>query len=302
LERDGLTAEPSDLLVKNLKVLDRIIRRVCRRHGMAHDDVEEFTASVRLRLIENDYSIIRRFSGGGPFEAYLTNVVKLLLSEDRVHRWGKWHDSAEAKRLGPVAVELERMIHRDGLPRNQAFVSLVARHPHLTVKEFDAIAERLPQRTKRPRTVSLDDINLEFVADEEPDVGHADRMALASRVAGIVRAALESLPASDRSILLLHFGQEMKIPEVARVLQMDQKRLYKQRDVLLRELHKKLKEAGVRRGDVADLIGRETETLDFGLGSRRIRAADDEPFPSETTETTRMTGLLGERPPHSDNQ
>src|SRR2546423_12833075 len=102
------------LLEENLALIDRVIRFIAHGQRLDESEAEEFGAIVKLKLCENDYGIVRKFEGRSNFGTYLTIVVARMLLDYRIHCWGKWHPSAEARRLGDLAVDLEQLLHRDG--------------------------------------------------------------------------------------------------------------------------------------------------------------------------------------------
>src|SRR5205085_2672080 len=109
-----LMAESSErLLIENLPLLEQIIESICARKGMHADEIEEFAAEVKLRLVSNDYAVINAYAGRSSFKTYLAAVVSKLLLDHQNQRWGKWRISANAQHLGPVAIALERLLYRD---------------------------------------------------------------------------------------------------------------------------------------------------------------------------------------------
>src|SRR5256885_1727253 len=103
-----LMADSSEqLLVENLPLLERIIEMICSRKGMDADEIEEFSAEVKFRLVNRDYAILKAFENRSSLRTYLAAVVSKLLLEYRNQRWGKWRDSANAQRLGPAAVAFQ---------------------------------------------------------------------------------------------------------------------------------------------------------------------------------------------------
>src|SRR5262245_34415390 len=106
--------------LNHLTLVDRTAGLLARRSGIHGDDVEDFKSWVRLRLVENDYEVLRRFRGEGTLHTYLTVVIALLARDYRYAHWGRWRPSAAARRLGPLAVRLETLVHRDGRTLSQA--------------------------------------------------------------------------------------------------------------------------------------------------------------------------------------
>ena len=56
-------------------------------------------------------------------------VIQRLFLDARIAKWGKWRPSVSARRLGGVAVLLERLLTRDGLSltRRSKFYARITR-------------------------------------------------------------------------------------------------------------------------------------------------------------------------------
>src|SRR4051812_34849685 len=61
-----------DVLSAHLPLIETIIDRVCRRSRLIAADAEDFAASVKLALIENDYALLRNAAQRSSLAAYLT--------------------------------------------------------------------------------------------------------------------------------------------------------------------------------------------------------------------------------------
>ena len=250
--RGRMTRE--QLFLEQLAVIERVIRWVCARHGLRGADAEDFASTVKLRLIENDYEVLGKFEGRSSMKTYLTSVVVRMYLDFQVQRFGKWRPSAEARRLGPVALRLERLLYRDGLPFEEACGVLLS-DPNVreTRAELEALRARIPQRTSRraePR-------DLDPVApgdDGLTAVVRAERQALADRVFTAVRCALAKLPARDRVFLRLHFQSGLSVADAARALHADQKALYRRKEEILKRLRADIEAEGVSREDAEDLL------------------------------------------------
>jgi RNA polymerase sigma factor (sigma-70 family) len=261
---------PSDLLLDHLKLIERIIGNLCRG-TMDASQMEEFFGFVQLRLIENEYSIIRAFQGRSSFGTYLTTVVARLLNDYRNHEWGKWHDSAEAKRQGDLAVELERLIGRDKRSIDEALVILQRKYSGVTKEMLEQLAERFPTRYGR-RMVGLDQ-------RPEPSVaGTGDALAnreTAARASEVVSAFIAQLPKEDQLLFQLRFEGDMPVPQIANSLKQDAQRLYRRLQSHFGNLRGKLEDAGVSAADVARLMGSDS-VLDFKRKSGGRRPSKDE--------------------------
>jgi len=260
------------LLEANLDLIERVIRFTARRQRLDESECEEFASIVKLKLIEDDYAVMRKFQGRCQLRTFITIVVQRMLLDYRIHHWGKWHASAEAKRLGDLAVELEQLLHRDGRSLDEALPVLLARDPTATRESLETLARRLPERRARRRMVDLteaDDIPLEDSAEE--NVLQAERHKTSQRLSQAMRVALSGLDQHDRLLLQLRFESRLTTAQIARSMQIEQKMLYRRMEKLLRDLRTELERAGIDRREAADLIGREGAQLDFTLGTPVLR-------------------------------
>jgi len=260
------------LLETNLDLIDRVIRFTSRRQRLDESDAEEFASVVKLRLIENDYAVIRKFAGRSQFATFITIVVQHMLLDYRIHHWGKWHASAEAKRLGDLAVELEQLLHRDGRTIDEVLPLICAHHPDATRESLEEIAARLPERRARRRMVDIteaESVAIDHATDDS--VMATERKKVSEKLSVAMRDALARLPEHDRLILQLRFESRMTVAQIARSLKIEQKLLYRRIEKLLRDLRAELEQAGIDPRDIAGLIGSEGASLDFTLGTPVLR-------------------------------
>jgi RNA polymerase sigma factor (sigma-70 family) len=277
---EGGAANGEAFFLAQLPTIERAIRFICRRNAVAAADGEDFGSFVKLRLIENEYGILRKFEHRCPFGPFISVVVHRLLSDYRTHLWGKWHPSAEAKRMGELGVALETMLYRDGRTVDDAFPSLLARWPDVTRRQIDELAARLPRRQPKPRAVDLESADGEAWLDE----GSVERGALESqhidashRIGAVVREAMESMPEEDRIIFRLRFSSEMSVAEIARMLHVEQKPLYRRLQRCLRTFRMKLEKAGFSAADAEEIVRSGQGDFDFGFGAS---GGIDSPGPS----------------------
>lgn len=245
-----------DWFLEQLPTIERAIGFVCHRYRLVDAEAEDFASTVKLKLIENDYAILRKYERRSSFASFIFVTVRRMLLDQRIHDWGKWHNSAEAKRLGAAAIELESLMHRDHRTLDECAVLISARHG-LTRQQIDQLAERLPQRAPRARSVELDTVDLERAVPSdaiEKDAFVEDRRSLARKASEIVRAAVDELPADDRRLLRMRFFAGMSVADIARTLRLDQKMLYRRIDRCLRDVRARLETEGIRGGDVDDVL------------------------------------------------
>jgi RNA polymerase sigma factor for flagellar operon FliA len=256
------------LLEANLDLIEKVIRFTARRKRMDESEREEFASVVKLKLVENDYAVIRQYKGRSKLGTYVNTVVERMFLDYRIHHWGKWHTSAEAKRLGKLAVDLEQLLNRDGRSLEEALPMLRHQHPETTRETLKRIAERLPQRRARRRMVDLSEaegVPVEQATDEP--LMMAERQRASKKLSSVLRDAIGRLPEKDRLLLQLRFDSGMTVAQISRSMRCEQKLLYRRMEKLLLDLRAELERAGIKPSEAADLIGREGAALESVLGT-----------------------------------
>lgn len=271
----GVSAlNPEPTYLQHLASIERIAAFIAHRSHLTADETGEFVQIVCVKLLENNYGIIRKFEGRSSFTTYLTTVIGRLFHQWRVEQWGKWRPSAQARRLGEKAITLERLLSRDGFSFSEAVTVLTQRHPqYLSVEELEAIYVRLPLR--KPRPVLLSDENVlaqlpsEDSAEERVRTGERE-IAARSAVARLDRA-IGDCSQEDRLILQLRFWNGSTVPEIARVLSLEPKNVYKRLDRLFTALRRALEDAGIGHATVGELM--DGPALDLSLEPRPERTS-----------------------------
>lgn len=256
--------ELEELFLESKGEIDRRVRTACRKYNMKPEDVEDFGSYVYVHIIENDYNVLRKFEQRASLSTYLAVVVQRLLNDCRIHLWGKWHASAEAKRRGSTALQIEVLLHRDRKTPDEAYQLLKQREESISRAEFDEIAASLPERRPKPRVINVDEVasDLALPPDEtESNAAADDRSRAATAVSGALRKALTTLKEEDLAILRLRFAEEMTIAEVARALHLKQKPLYRRIDGILKRLRELLEQDGIAAEQATEIIGRPETML-----------------------------------------
>jgi len=237
---NGTSTSPSP---EDLTLLSEVLRDVSRRR-LSPDEAQDFVQSAHLKLLERQYDVFGRFTGGSSLRTYLTVVVIRLLLDWRNSTYGKWRPSAAAVRLGPEAVRLERLIVRDGFSAAEA-IEMMRLRPHAPpVEALWHLRQQLPPRA-RTRLVS------ETAADgvtahtfEDPVMASEERRRK-RRVRQALAQALRDLPAEDRQLIRERFQGDRTVQALARGLQQDPKALYRRFGRILQSLRRQLTLAGV---------------------------------------------------------
>jgi DNA-directed RNA polymerase specialized sigma24 family protein len=263
---------PEALFRENLPVIDRVCREVCRAARLRDDEAEDFSSSVRVALMENGYAILRKWEGRSSLAGFLWIVIRRLLADHRDQDLGRWRPSAEASRLGPSGVLLEKLLIRDRRPFEEALPIVIGRDPTLTDGDVAAMAGRLPPRHVRLRAVALDDTN----ANALPGSDRADARALSAearrlsaRAGGVVRRTIGGWPDEDAMILRFHYASSMTVADISRMLRTPQRPLYRRIEEMLASLRAALVSEGLDAHVLFTVIGEASQEMDFGFDGKK---------------------------------
>jgi RNA polymerase sigma factor for flagellar operon FliA len=233
--------------VTHLPLIERVTAFVVRRHHLSPAEAEEFASQVKLHLFKDECAVLRKYQGRGSLRTYLTTVVIRLCLDFRIAAWGKYRPSAEAKRAGSVAVLFERLTVRDGHSMDEAYEILATNHGlAITRRELENLAARLPSARVGHRFESDDALTHRPspMPSPEDEVVEEERVAAETRRTQALRAAIAELDTQDRLILALHYRDGHKVSEIAALLRLEQKPLYRRLDRLLGQLRQRLQEEG----------------------------------------------------------
>ena len=249
----AVTAEAR--FVAALPVIDDVTGYVCRRHHLSASEADEFRSDVRFHFIDNNYQVLDQFEGRCAFPTYVNVVVQRVFLDWRNRTWGRWRPSAEARRRGPAAVLLERLVQRDGWTVDEAVEQLRVNHGVEIDQAMLAFSQTLSARTGR-RVVSPD----EPVEVEAPGPGadsnvvQAEQEFLAKRVHAALERARQDLPPLERLILKMRFDDRVAVSDIARALNLEQRPLYRTIERVLAVIEKAMTAEGVSKADVAELL------------------------------------------------
>lgn len=164
-------SNPESLFLEHLGWINRVAAMTCSQYGVWGPEAEDFASSIRLKLMENNYAIIRKHRGEATLKTYLSVVVKRkFLDYWRESRGRRWRPSAMARRLGPPALDLEALVYRDGFRLDQAGEMLrTSGQTSLSDRDLGALLKELPPRKPRHREVSAAEVPEITQADERPD-------------------------------------------------------------------------------------------------------------------------------------
>jgi len=108
-------------------------------------------------------------------------------------------------------------------------------------------------------------------ADER--VAEEDVRRTSEAASRVVRETLGSWPDEDAVILRFRYGSGMSIADIARMLRLPQRPLYRRIEAMLRALRTALDEAGLDEKELLSVIGDASQEMNFGLDERKGAAA-----------------------------
>jgi RNA polymerase sigma factor (sigma-70 family) len=275
----------SDLYSAHAETIESALAHACRVHRLAPDVADEFCSWARVRLLDNDQAILRKFQHRSAIRTFLITVVQRLFLDWRNAEWGKWRPTADARRLGDVGIELERLVLRDQLTYDEAVQTLVARDV-ATRDQCDTVWAQLPRRPRRKRA---DEAEVEALASPlraSDAVEDEENSALAHGVSQALTKALAALPPGDQVILQMRYWSGQTVARIATLTGENQKALYRRFERLGAELRRCLEADGVS-GDVLQTITGRFGDIDAEalVAVESVASGNSKPRPSTPTST-----------------
>ena len=270
------------LFLEHLGWINRVAGTTCMQHGVWGAEAEDCASFIRMKLMEDDYAIIRKHRGASTLKTYLAMVVTRHFHEYLRERRGRWRTSAAARRLGPPAPDLEALVHRDGYRLDQAGELLrTAGRTTLTDRELGRLLNEFPQREPlRPREVPPDAVldGIEGGQHAEDRVAGARAEALHQQVMDALERAMGTLGPEDRMIVRMHMADGRSLADVSRALGVERKPLFRRVNRLRRHL----------RVEIENRLGGLSPQSILGLDA--LQAEDHE---SSQLHDFRHPGILG---------
>lgn len=237
---------PDQLFLTYLPHIKRVATHACRKACFSREETEDFIGDVQCKMIEDDYAVFRKFQGKSTMETYLTVVVRRYFQDHLNHIWGKWRPCAEAVRLGPLAILVDRLLHRDGFSLDEVHKILQTNH-HIEISlwELATLVKKLPRRNP-PRRMETEEILKDLPAEElDPadEVIDKEKRARLQEILGFLKEEMAELP--DEDALLVRMSAEFKVSQIARTLGLEQKPLYRRLEKILKTLREALKRRGI---------------------------------------------------------
>ena len=276
--RQSVRRNLETLFLQHLPQIVQVAESACRRVGLLPQDTEDFVSQTKVKLIENDYAVLARYRGDSRLTTYLTTVIHNQLKDFCNSRWGKFRPSAAAKRLGPAALALERLLELEGHGLESA-IELLRQNDRLGVsqQELRRIAAELPRRSQR-QFFSIDMLAQQAAQGTESRADFRlqsrERSITAKQVEEVLNLALETLSAQDLLVLKMHFRSGCTFAEIAKALGLKQRSLYSRKEKCLTSLKAAFEARGLIWEQVREILGWQGHEIRARFQPRpRVRTA-----------------------------
>jgi len=245
------------LFLDNLPLIDRMVASVCRRNRLTKEECEDFASVVHLKFIADGYDVLRKYSGKcASIRGYLNAVVNHAYQDHRNHVWGKWRPSTEARRLGPLAIRLDTMLHRDGLTLEEA-CALAAPEDR---EEMQRLATLLVPRAKR-RMEDVRELDQLPSGERSPEDELIDREreAVLEGLQAALAEARSRLGSEDQLLLHLRLERPLSLVRIAKAFGWETRRMYRHWAKLIDNLRTQLEGRGFTHEQVAWVLEPEAD-------------------------------------------
>ena len=250
------------LLLDHLDLIDQIVRTTGRRRHLSSAEQEDFASFVNLRLVDDNYAILRKFQNRSTLWTYLAAVIERLSLDFCAGKWGRWRPSAMAERLGPIAVVLERLVTRDSHTLEEAMEIVRTNHDvTLTHAELRAIWEQLPARVRMTEVGEEAAAAVSAPDTSETNVEDVERQKNITRLERALHTAFAQIAAQDRVLIALRFDQDLSMVEIAKLTGSSVPTLHRRLDKSVKQLRGALSQSGFDPREVAGLIGHSSIAL-----------------------------------------
>ena len=250
------------LLLDHLDLVDQIVRTIGRRRHLSAAEQDDFASFVRLRLVDDNYAILRKFQNRSTLWTYLATVIERLSLDFCAEKWGRWRPSAMADRLGHVAVLLERLVTRDSHTIEEAMEVVRTNHNvALTQADLRRIWGQLPVRVRTTEVGEEAAAAVSSADSSESFVEDADRQKRIERLQRALATAFAQIAAQDRVLIALRFDQDLSMVEIAKLTGSSVPTLHRRLDKSVKQLRSALTGAGFDPREVANLIGHHSIAL-----------------------------------------
>lgn len=240
---------PKQLFERHLPFIQKVVAYAVRRYHLDPEETKDFSQDVMVKMLSRDCEVFSDFRGESKMESYLTVVVERCLQDYINKLWGKWRPSAAAKRLGPLAEQLERLVYRDGHSLDMAIEMLKQRGAKESKEEIKKLFGELSSRPIRVFEGEGPLQNVPSSTKTDQPIREQEHEANVQKAEQALQRALETLPADDRLLVRMK-SEGTTIQEIAKLLRADAKKLYRRYEKSLKIMRELLLKDGIRPEDL----------------------------------------------------
>jgi RNA polymerase sigma factor (sigma-70 family) len=245
-----------ELYHQSLEVLPPILRGLGREKRLSPEDVEDLRSEIQVKLLKDDYRVLRRWDSRSSLKVYLETLVYNIWHDWLRDEKGKVRVSAAARRLGPPAPLLEKLLGLERLTLEEAYQLIKPKFPGLSRGEVDEIAAQI--NPWRGRRFENEDV-VRWLPDLKPTgakrLEQREKLDQKRKALALMHRLLSELPEQDRNLLVRAHAEGVKFSCIARSLGIDQQPLYRRNERLITKLRTALEEAGIRWEDLSEALG-----------------------------------------------
>lgn len=220
------------------------------------EDRADFRHDAWIYMQEHKAALSRWLELSRLHHAYLRKALqRFAIAWLRKHT-RRWRPSAAAKRRGAVAIEIERLVARDGWPLAQAIDCLhVKLGGTVSRRALDFAIDdlRLNPPLRVVTGVNLDGLPSSSMPPEAEFLGE-EAAVKRFRIAARLQAAYQALDLLDQRILALKFARGMTMAEIGRRLDASTDGVQKRYQRLKCKLRVRLAADGITPADVAAVL------------------------------------------------
>jgi RNA polymerase sigma factor (sigma-70 family) len=250
------------LFTDNLEHIEKLVRFSGRRHHLSHVELQDFAGYVHVELLKDDCAALRKFQNRSKWWTFLASVIERLALDFLIQRWGRWRPSAMAEKLGPAAVILDRLVHRDGHTIEEAMEIVRTNHGvGLSYAELRALWDQLPSRPRMTEVGEEAAAAISSPDSSEVRVEDAARQRDIERLDGTLAAAFNGLAKQDRVMIALRYDHDLSVVEIAKLMNSSVPTIHRRLDRSLKELRATLSRSGFDPREISSLIGHSTMAL-----------------------------------------
>lgn len=255
------------LFHEQFRQIEKVIGVIAHRKGLSNEEAKELYSLTMLKIVDDDFAVLRKFYQRSSWNTYLTVVVSRILLDERARKWKRWRPSAVALRLGETARLLDQRINRDGWPVAEAIADLRVRGITESSAQLEDLAAQIPRRFPRhflPAETALRERECEEWASGRLDA--CEQRQAVQLIGKALRQVLRAIPETDRRLLELRFAQARTVRDIAELEGLPARPLYSRFERVLRRLQRQLKREDIEWSLVSQAIGSE-ESIDVGFGA-----------------------------------